>query len=411
MKIGILTFHKAYNYGAFMQCYTLSSELKKLFPTDVIEVVDFCSYNLINDYEKSTLKKILGDKRTNGKTPLLMITKRLLKTIFNFKRLRKTKIANKQIQMNFQSSWDFLPLSKEKLVSDDPLEFYNAIQGKYDVLIVGSDAVWNDNQTSWPNLYLLHDITDCYKFSYAASTYGMDYLSRSKQYSDYVKESLQQFHFVGVRDAVTADYVKYCSNGFVQPVHTCDPSFLLDLSELEVDIKELKSKLHAQGVSFVKPIIGLMCSDWLAKAARENLGDEYEYVSVYTHNGYEDVFLDNLSPFEWARVFSLFDATITHFFHGTLFSIKNGTLTFAIEKSSYYKNNYTTKIEDVLVRLKIEEQCYYEFDQMNEESWVKIDNKIKNNNREQTKVKYGNCISREKESFLNFINVLSEVHK
>ena len=32
MRIGILTFHKVINYGAYLQAFSLSQKLKKVFP-------------------------------------------------------------------------------------------------------------------------------------------------------------------------------------------------------------------------------------------------------------------------------------------------------------------------------------------------------------------------------------------
>ena len=40
-KIGILTFHRALNYGAILQTYALQQKLKILFQTDEIYVIDY----------------------------------------------------------------------------------------------------------------------------------------------------------------------------------------------------------------------------------------------------------------------------------------------------------------------------------------------------------------------------------
>ena len=41
MRIGILTFHRAINYGAVMQAYSLSKQLKESFPEDSVEIIDY----------------------------------------------------------------------------------------------------------------------------------------------------------------------------------------------------------------------------------------------------------------------------------------------------------------------------------------------------------------------------------
>ena len=41
MKIGILTFHRPINYGAFLQSYALSNQIKRCFPESTVEIVDY----------------------------------------------------------------------------------------------------------------------------------------------------------------------------------------------------------------------------------------------------------------------------------------------------------------------------------------------------------------------------------
>ena len=41
MKIGILTHHYVSNYGAFLQAYALREAVAKAFPNDTVEVIDY----------------------------------------------------------------------------------------------------------------------------------------------------------------------------------------------------------------------------------------------------------------------------------------------------------------------------------------------------------------------------------
>lgn len=410
MKIGILTFHKAYNYGAFMQCYTLSTSLEKMLPNCTVEVINYSSRNMILDYKKSLFKKILGDKRTNGSRPLLIIAKRLVKTVLDYKKNICRKKYDERIMKEFEKAWELLPIKREALISDNPTEFLSYIEkGKYDIIIVGSDAIWNDNQTSKPNMYLLHDIKNCIKLSYAASTYGMDFDNHSQEELDYVNESLSEFHFVGVRDSVTAQYVTKCTKGLINGKYTCDPSLILDMDSLPVSIDKLKEKLTNKGIDLAKPTIGLMCSSWLAKIIRNKLGDEFQYISIYHYNGYEDYFLDDLNPFEWSKIFSLFDATFTHYFHGTMFSLKNGTLTFSIEKKTDYNQKYITKIQDALKKMELYNDVYYELESIDDIEWENIKEKIKHNDKKDTNNLYKEAINKQIDSFSRFFINLKEI--
>ena len=60
----------------------------------------------------------------------------------------------------FQKGLLKLPLSSEKLITDDCDRFYQWINGKYDILISGSDAVWNYSKRGLPNPYFLPDDSD-----------------------------------------------------------------------------------------------------------------------------------------------------------------------------------------------------------------------------------------------------------
>ena len=48
LKIGILTFHNADNYGAVLQCYALQEKLKKNFPECDVSVVDYRNTEIEN---------------------------------------------------------------------------------------------------------------------------------------------------------------------------------------------------------------------------------------------------------------------------------------------------------------------------------------------------------------------------
>ncbi len=413
MKIGILTFHKAYNYGAFLQCYSLQKQLAVDFPSFDVEVIDFASKNMVSSYHLSKIESIFGIKGAPNKPSIMLVAKRIVSEIVHWK--NKQFIINQDIKrrINFQNVSNFLPLSKDSLVSDTPEEFKFFIESqKYDCLIVGSDAIWNDNQTSWPNLYLLHDISCNNKLSYAASTYGMDFSGFDKERCFYVRDALADFKFIGVRDVVTEAYVKSCNDKVKDRVYyTCDPSIFLDLNSLPVDYKALKEKLIQKGINFRKPIIGLMCDSWLAQKVRKELGEDYQYVSLYIYTEAADVFLDELEPFEWAIVFSFFNATFTHYFHGTLFSIKNGIQTFAIEKKTKYNSRYKTKIQDVLTRLQLIETNYYKYEDMRASEWNQIAYMVKNADKDFIKCEYQKRLAKETESYQFFKTKLGEILK
>lgn len=322
MKIGILTFHRSYNYGAFMQCYSLVTRLKRDFPNTEFEVFDYNSKKAVDMYS-SYIEQANEPKKS-------MLKKR---------------------NSRFLECQEQLPLSEIKIVSDDYSDAVKYMNENYDAVIVGSDAVWNWVTRGFPNIYFLKDYKGV-KFSYAASVHGMIYQNMSEKEREYLKEAFSEFTYIGVRDTTTEDMVHYAlPNARVN--HNCDPTMFLDLDTVQCDLEKLKEKMIKSGVDFSKPIIGMMAGPLIGKQLKKKYKDRVQLVSVYEPNEYADVYLYDLSPFEWAHVFSFFDVTVTHFFHGTMLSLVNKTPVIPVEFLMGFSAVNTTKIKDLINRLEL----------------------------------------------------------
>lgn len=320
MKIGILTFHRSYNYGAFMQCFSLSTRLKKELPNATIEVIDYSSGYAMKGYE---------DAINNA----------------------DTKTAKKLILRNesFHKCQEQLPLSCKRIVSDNVDEITQYLNDHYDAVVVGSDAVWNWICRGFPNIYFLKDYKGK-KFSYAASAHGQIFHDISEDQKEYLKQSFEGFQYIGARDVTTEELVHFvCPKKTVY--HNCDPTMFLNLHDVPCDMEELKRKMEARGVDFSRPLIGLMAGEGLGYELRKHYKKKCQIVALYEPNKYADVYLYDLSPFEWAHVFSLFKVTVTHFFHGTMLSLVNHTPVIPIEYSSAFSSIHKTKIQDLMERI------------------------------------------------------------
>ncbi len=330
-KIGVLTFHKSYNYGAFMQCYSFVLRLKRDFPETDIEVIDYSSKKSLDGYQE-----YLGKLKE--------------------KEAKRISIRNKE----FENDWKYLPLSKSSIVGDDQEQFYKEFGNRYDIIIVGSDAVFNWNRIKLPNVYFLNGEHNAKKLSYAASCHGLDYRDMSDETKIYLKNALKDFSYIGVRDTSTEDLI-----GMVDEKlsfhHNCDPTTFLDVDALPVDIESLKEKLQSRGVDFSKKLIGLMAGNHIGREIKKRYGKQMQIIALYEPNKYADVFLYDLSPLEWAKVFSFFDIVVTHYFHGTMLALRNLKPVISIEMKNSYTDKYTTKLEDLLTRLKLTE-FYYVWD-------------------------------------------------
>lgn len=197
MKIGILTFHNAINYGAALQAYALQRKLVELGYDS--EIIDY-----ENDYFKRSYVPFFIPE---------MSLKKLLHACIAYRdncaRIRKFS--------EFRDRW--LQLSRVKYMSGtiaQSSEFY-------DKFLVGSDQVWNLKLTHRDLTYLLDFCSDTdKKCSYAASVGNNapdDWtLNTFRRY-------LSDFHRISTREAETARLLKSVLR---QPVEIMiDPVFLL----------------------------------------------------------------------------------------------------------------------------------------------------------------------------------------
>ena len=325
-----------------MQAYSLSKRLKCEYPDDEIEIINYRkkSVDRTYSYRFSDYFKVSSFKGLVKKSLNLLLDPKLLK------RLRyRTKIFN---DCQFK-----LPLSKDVILSDDTQELNKYIEQNYDVLVVGSDAVWNYVSRGFPNAYFPSTDLKVKKFSYAASCYGMDFLNNPDREKTEICNVLSGFDFIGVRDEATEKFVKW-SGCEVPPQHTCDPTVFLDVDDLPIDIERLKKKLSDRGFDFDKPTIGMMGSEKMLSMLRKFYSKKYQIVSLYNYNKVADVNLYDLEPYEWAYVFRYFKLTFTTYFHGTLLSLRNGVPVICIDLGTEFGKRHTPKTLDVLTRLGFE---------------------------------------------------------
>lgn len=331
-NIGILTFHRSINYGAYLQCYSLYKYLKKNFPDCNVEVIDYTRKFTMNTYRKSRMKNIVKD-------PANIIS--LYKRKAMFDRYQK-----------------YLTLSKKSVISDNTDLFVKKYKNQYDVIIVGSDVVWGINPKVFPNPYWLNADLGCKKMSYAAASHGTDYDHLSSNIKEYCVRALNNFDYIGVRDAATENFISTLARN-QNVFHNCDPTVLLDMQDVSANMDTLKQKLYSlNGFDPRKKTIAVMMFDtYVTKLLLDKYSQEYNLIALYIKNP-SLMSLYDLDIFEWANVFSLVDLTITTFFHGTLFSLKNGTPVISVnikEKDEIYLG----KTEDILTRMDMKENFFH----------------------------------------------------
>lgn len=213
MNIGIITFHRAFNLGAQMQMYALNEFLKGLGHNVVI--LDYHNAAIddgyITTFNLSKYRKFFRVSLIKG---ILSFLRDIQIFIFPFNRSKNRKYLS-FLHNNFRLSIRF-----EKK-EDMPVDF--------DMLITGSDQVWNYCLTSGrkPVYFLDNGIkTNCNirKISYAASSEyeSFRFLEEDK---DYICSQLDKFDWISTREREFSIFLKE-KIGF-DSTTVLDPTFLL----------------------------------------------------------------------------------------------------------------------------------------------------------------------------------------
>ncbi len=396
VRIGILTFHKSINYGAFLQCYALSTNIKSAFPEAQVEVIDYCPEFEIKKYEVSLKSFVFG-------TQFIRYSfKGIIKNIAKLILMPDILKQGKQLNNAFYKAYEHLPKSEKQWVTDDYKKFWAEAQNDYDIVIVGSDAVWEFKVFPFPSAYFIENDVDVRKMSYAACSGRMSVHMTTPEQQKALGKIWSDFKYIGVRDNTTKKFIDDIVSG-LEIHHNCDPSFILDLESSPLfDREKVKNILIKNGIDPEKPIIGIMGGNEMGKMIRKFWGDKYQVVAVFYPNRYADAYLSELTPFEWAVVFSFFKVTFTRFFHGTIFSLKNGTPTVSIDDWFSDGKEQLSKLQDVLIRTNLTNH-YFRIEEMRTEEGRK---RIKEaaeefiNNPDTLEISEG--LKRESECFQEF---------
>lgn len=207
MKIGILTFHNAHNFGALLQCYALRSYLKSKYA--YVDIINYSPDALTRRYD---LFPYYPYQKTFGefKNAIRAFSWNLRNLPAYCQRSRKMR--------RFIS--EYLAVSSRKLKSADELESL-----EYDCLIMGSDQIWNPDITLGMDRAFFGDFASpasSKRIAYAASM-GRDRLEG--RYLEAFKSYMANFSAISVRESSAVPFVREYATCPICAV--CDPVFLL----------------------------------------------------------------------------------------------------------------------------------------------------------------------------------------
>lgn len=291
MKIGILTFHRAHNYGAVLQAYALVTYLINCGLE--AEIVDYRPEAIEGAHGTIPWGRI---KRMSVKGKIKFLIKILP---FIFLRYKRAKVFEKFI--------DALPTSSKTYTSKDT-EISN-----YDYLVSGSDQVWNPYITRGFDPFYTGQIKIDAKFiSYAASA---EITPKQNAIEEY-KSILNNFERISVRESIFQKQLSSLTDKKIEQV--LDPIFLLTPEQWkDFSVKPFNDEPYILVYQVKRDANVLRYAHELA-AAHHCCVKEITAEAEFFPNSERYV---SLSPQEFVGAFVYAKMVVTTSFHGTAFSV------------------------------------------------------------------------------------------
>ena len=271
MKIGIVTFHDAHNFGAMLQSYGLQHTLQELGAQSCF--LDFPVTKAPAETPSSPLMQRILQHREHRQAL--------------FSQFRKTYL--------------------------NCAPFDGSQTKNYDLFVAGSDQVWNPEITAGAGKYLLTFAPANKRCAYAASFGTPELPENCKAY--FAKE-LKQFRHISVREKSGIDLVQKLTG--MPACVNIDPSMLVEASRWEQMMAKPKTDTPYLLLITVQNDMNLLR---LATQIAQDRGLELKVISAsfFPPLGFQP--WSDVSVTDWLRMVHDAQAVISSSFHGLVFSI------------------------------------------------------------------------------------------
>lgn len=326
MKIGILTFHKSINYGSVLQAWALQRVLRKAgYSSEII------------DYEPKEYKKIYGESNTE-----VFNLRKIIKNVFTF------RVETRLQRMKFE---EFRRM--QMILSDESYNFLSSVEkafDKYDILITGSDQIWNINLIDCDPIFFLPFIFRGKKLAYACSV-NNGYLN--DRFSEkWLKSWLLDYDFISIREESSVSKVALFLDG-KKIFNTLDPTLLLQSDDY---LSLIGDRIVKEKYIFLYNMWSKVEGIKAAKIVSEKLDlpvysitNHMDVVHIYRYScNMIKVDLEHTGPKDFLNFIYNADFIVTDSFHGTAFSIIFNkqflTINSSLKKGTYKNDERLTSI-------------------------------------------------------------------
>ncbi|SFA82377.1 Polysaccharide pyruvyl transferase [Acetitomaculum ruminis DSM 5522] len=236
MKIGIITFNSAHNYGAVFQVWALQEKLKS--QGHEVEIIN---------YRFSAIDNVYRLFKPENKYKNEFLNKLHNKNLF-----RQACKADKHKAKRFKAFEKFI---NDVLPTTKPYYTYNELLNAdfdYDIMIAGSDQIWNGDITKGlkASYFLNFGRKETKRISYAASIGKVAFDEEEKEIA---RQYLKELDYISVREEKAKKAVTELTDKPVDLV--LDPTLLLDrdsYDKIKTDVKYPGEYIFVHNVHLVR---------------------------------------------------------------------------------------------------------------------------------------------------------------
>lgn len=326
MKIGILTYHRAHNYGAMLQAYALLSYLRN--NGHDVEIIDY--WPDMHRVQYALIKPIVGNSIISKIKCIIATT---ITFIRRYMRICKfEKFSQKYLNINSTIQY--------------PMPNWGYLQ--YDCVIVGSDQIWRNHESDGkhigfdPVYFCQHIPKNIRCISYAAS---MGIIQLNKEDKDILKNYLNRFSRILVRENSLKEAIDEL--GFDSAI-VVDPTLLLSKDEWNKFLpnKRFHTTKYVLYYELVKSKDALV----FAKHKAEELGCKLLIMDAKIPLLPQRRHISYASPIEFLHAIRDAEFVIATSFHGTAFSVifEKQFITIGLNKNA-------DRVQTMLHQLDVEE--------------------------------------------------------
>lgn len=292
-RVGIITFQRADNYGAVLQNFALLRAIKSNIPEVEINTIDYRSHVIEEPYHK----KLIENKYRSLKKNIFHTIRRIIVIVPQcVSRRRFEDFRQKYLQLTES-------VGKNEIKKVDEC---------FDILICGSDQVWNDRITDEDSVFSLGFSNRAKKISYAASSGNVNNISQK------TLENIKQLDTISVREKSLKEYLESKINREIKVV--VDPVFLLDgnaWNEIISNNRLIREKyilVYSVGDKSNEAIR-------LAKRISAKTGFKIVHIDLEMRYGFNSICKYAVSPLQFVQLIKESEIVVASSFHATAFSI------------------------------------------------------------------------------------------